>query len=123
MKCLLCEDCGWVCENHPDRPFEGEHACTCGGAGDPCPRCNAGDENTLPRPPDGFRTEVTSVSDRDVIFNSLKTAGQIIGEYLEPGHPRNAEATLNKLIEVLDNQELAAAIERLEKGPGLRVVK
>jgi hypothetical protein len=19
MKCLLCEDCGWVCENHPDQ--------------------------------------------------------------------------------------------------------
>jgi len=27
-----CEDCGWVCESHPDRPWEGEHACTCGGA-------------------------------------------------------------------------------------------
>jgi len=22
-----------VCESHPDRPWEGEHACTCGGAG------------------------------------------------------------------------------------------
>jgi hypothetical protein len=20
MKCLFCEDCGWVCENHPDQP-------------------------------------------------------------------------------------------------------
>jgi DNA invertase Pin-like site-specific DNA recombinase len=33
MKCSLCEDCGWVCESHPDRPWEGEHACTCGAAG------------------------------------------------------------------------------------------
>jgi hypothetical protein len=33
MKCSRCEDCGWVCENHPDRPWDGEHACTCGGAG------------------------------------------------------------------------------------------
>ena len=40
MKCSLCEDCGWVCETHPDRPWEGEHACTCGAAGAPCPRCN-----------------------------------------------------------------------------------
>jgi hypothetical protein len=31
MRCLLCEDCGWVCEAHPDRPWEGEHACRCGG--------------------------------------------------------------------------------------------
>jgi hypothetical protein len=31
--CLLCEDTGWVCENHPDQPWEGPHACTCGAAG------------------------------------------------------------------------------------------
>src|SRR5258706_14852208 len=31
MICSVCEDCGWVCENHPDKPWEGEHACTCGG--------------------------------------------------------------------------------------------
>jgi hypothetical protein len=35
MNCLLCEDCGWVCEGHPDRPWEGEHACNCGSAGMP----------------------------------------------------------------------------------------
>jgi hypothetical protein len=33
MKCLVCEDTGWVCENHPDQPWEGPHACQCGGAG------------------------------------------------------------------------------------------
>jgi len=27
MKCLLCEDTGWVCENHPDQPWQGPHAC------------------------------------------------------------------------------------------------
>jgi hypothetical protein len=32
MKCLCCEDTGWVCENHPDQPWEGPHACSCGGA-------------------------------------------------------------------------------------------
>src|SRR5450631_3266898 len=37
MKCFVCEDCGWVCESHPERPWEGEHACTCGGAGMPWP--------------------------------------------------------------------------------------
>src|SRR6478752_1743148 len=48
MKCLVCEDCGWVCENHPDQPWQGPHACACGGAGAPCPRCNAG---TADEPP------------------------------------------------------------------------
>jgi hypothetical protein len=32
-------------------------------------------------------------------------------------------ATINRLIEVLDSQELAAAIKRVEKGYGLKVVK
>ncbi len=54
MKCSVCEDCGWVCEDHPDRPFQGEHARDCGGAGAPCPRCNASDDE--PRA-EGLRTE------------------------------------------------------------------
>lgn len=32
--CAGCED-GWVCENHPDRPWPS--GCKCGGAGMPCP--------------------------------------------------------------------------------------
>ena len=56
MKCAVCEDCGWVCETHPDRPFQGEHACTCGDAGEPCPRCN--DDDTEPRAPTGFKAEL-----------------------------------------------------------------
>ena len=56
MKCSLCEDCGWVCENHPEKPWEGEHACTCGGAGAPCPECNRGNDEDAPRMPSGFRT-------------------------------------------------------------------
>jgi hypothetical protein len=27
MKCALCEDCGWICERHADKPWEGMHAC------------------------------------------------------------------------------------------------
>jgi hypothetical protein len=50
MKCSLCEDCGWAYESHPDRPWEGEHACTCGGAGAPCPRCNVPEKDEAPRP-------------------------------------------------------------------------
>src|ERR1700733_10661673 len=33
----LCEDCGWVCENHPHKPWEGEHACNCGARWCPVP--------------------------------------------------------------------------------------
>jgi hypothetical protein len=41
---------------------------------------------------------------------------------LEPG-PRNAEQTLTQLIAVLDYQDLARAIERLEKGSGVMDLK
>jgi hypothetical protein len=35
MKCALCEGTSWVCENHPDTQWDGEHACRCGAAGMP----------------------------------------------------------------------------------------
>jgi hypothetical protein len=49
MKCIACEDCFWVCENHPSRPWDGDNACRCSGAGMPCPRCNPCDETTPPK--------------------------------------------------------------------------
>jgi hypothetical protein len=43
MACNICDDKGWVCENHPDKPWDGtsdrEDACSCGGAGMPCVQC------------------------------------------------------------------------------------
>jgi len=57
-----------------------------------------------------------------LLIATLREAGRIIGEYIEPG-PRDAEQTLSRLIAVLDTHDLALAIERLEKGHGLRVVK
>jgi hypothetical protein len=41
-KCALCLGLGWVCENHPDRPWDDERGCTC-GAGMPC-KCNMAGE-------------------------------------------------------------------------------
>lgn len=40
--CRNCDNTGWVCENHPQRPWDGESgrhdACGC-GAGAPCEVC------------------------------------------------------------------------------------
>jgi hypothetical protein len=58
MKCLRCDDCGWLCEKHTRRPWLGDRACDCGGAGMPCPACNTPDNDDPPRPPEGFKTEV-----------------------------------------------------------------
>jgi hypothetical protein len=57
VKCPQCEGCGWVCEEHPGRPWQGDHACSCGAPGMPCPRCNAPNEGETPRMPEGFQTD------------------------------------------------------------------
>ena len=62
------------------------------------------------------------MKDQAIVVTALNEAALIIGDHLEPG-PKDPIATINRLIEVLDNQELAAAIERMEKGYGLKVVK
>ena len=59
------------------------------------------------------------MTDQERVISTLRLAGQILGEYLEPG-PRDAEETLARLIALLDSQDLARAIERLEKVQGLR---
>jgi hypothetical protein len=56
MTCVVCDNTGWVCENHPDRPWKGFSkrfdACDC-GAGAPCDLCNPSDGD---HPPDMSRT-------------------------------------------------------------------
>jgi hypothetical protein len=57
VDCLHCADTGWVCENQPDQPGMGPHACTCGGAGAPCPRCIAATVEEPPLLPKGFKPD------------------------------------------------------------------
>jgi hypothetical protein len=45
--CPICSGVRWVCENHPDKPWNDELACTC-GAGLPC-ECNTGEEPDINR--------------------------------------------------------------------------
>ena len=39
--CTNCLDAGWVCESHPDKPWDKDlpSGCVC-NAGMPCPMCN-----------------------------------------------------------------------------------
>jgi hypothetical protein len=65
FKCTRCEDLGWVCENHLDKPWrEGEGGCTC-GAGAPCPACNVANADNPPRDPSGFeRVDLDGIDDQ-----------------------------------------------------------
>ena len=54
------------------------------------------------------------MTDQERAISTLRLAGQIIGEYLEPG-PRDAEETLARLIALLDSQDLARALNGLRR--------
>lgn len=49
VRCDVCNGCFWVCENHNDRPWDGDNACNCGGAGMPCPKCNVSTLGEVPK--------------------------------------------------------------------------
>jgi hypothetical protein len=63
------------------------------------------------------------MNDEATILIALNEAAFIIADHFEPGIPRDPIATIRRLIDVLDNPELQAAITRRERGHGLRVVK
>jgi hypothetical protein len=62
------------------------------------------------------------MNDQQLLVAALNEAGRIIAEYLEPG-PRDADKTIQKLISILDRQDLAAAMTRMDNPHGLRAVK
>ena len=63
------------------------------------------------------------MTDQELIITALRQSGVIIAEHLEPGNKIDADETIAQLITILDRQDLAAAMDRLESGHGLRVVK
>jgi hypothetical protein len=63
------------------------------------------------------------MTDQQTLIDAVERAGVIIAEHIEPGHAQNPEQTVNRLIAVLDTQDVAGAIERLKRGFGLHVVK
>jgi hypothetical protein len=71
MRCEVCDNTGWVCENHADRPSDcgdSERACTCGGAGTPCLVCNQPEPGERPRLPScrtTMRTKARSTKPRN----------------------------------------------------------
>jgi hypothetical protein len=78
--CAVCDDTGWVCEAHPDRPSDifskRFDACQCGGAGMPCETCNPSDKDHRP---DMSRTGfLTDIDERDRGTDGRPLAGQAL---------------------------------------------
>ena len=62
------------------------------------------------------------MTDEELVISTLRRASLVLAEYSEPGQP-DAKETIARLMAVLDRQDVALAMERLEKGHRLRVVK
>jgi len=57
--CMRCDNARFVCEAHPDRPWQdGPRACACGAPGIPCPICNRTEDGEIPELPDGFVVDI-----------------------------------------------------------------
>jgi hypothetical protein len=61
------------------------------------------------------------MTDQEVIFSALRQVGLTVVKHLEG--TRDADEAITQLIAVLDTRELADAMNRVERGYGLRVVK
>ena len=63
------------------------------------------------------------MTDQQILIEAIERAGVIIAECIEPGGARDPRQAINRLIAVLDTQEVAGAVARLKLGFGLKVVK
>jgi hypothetical protein len=62
------------------------------------------------------------MTDQELVLSVVRQVDLIIAEHLESGMT-DADEAITQLVTVLDTAELADAINRLERGFGLRVVK
>ena len=62
------------------------------------------------------------MTDQQLVVSALRQVGLALAQHIELGG-RDADEVVTQSIAVLDTQELADAMNRLERGHGLRVVK
>ena len=55
------------------------------------------------------------MTDQQTMLQAVSNAQRILDEYLEP-RPHDNERLLNRLVEVLDRNEVVTAVSRLQQG-------
>ena len=60
------------------------------------------------------------MTDQEMIIRAVREAQHVLAGYIEPG-PRDADATINRLLTILDRNDLVAAVDRVEGEIGLRL--
>ena len=60
--------------------------------------------------------------DQDVLIRAVEDARRILGEYIEPG-PRNGTRTVERLLAVLDRNDVILALDRMKRRRVIRLVE
>jgi hypothetical protein len=59
--------------------------------------------------------------DQDTLLRAIEDARRILGEYIEPGQ-RDATRTVERLLAVLDKNDVVHALDRMKRRRVLRLV-
>jgi hypothetical protein len=60
--------------------------------------------------------------DQDTVLKAMEDARRILCEYMVPG-PRDATRTVERLLVVLDREEVVRALDRIQRRQTLRIVE
>ncbi|QDM18092.1 hypothetical protein FNL56_20895 [Tardiphaga sp. vice304] len=61
------------------------------------------------------------IDDQETVIVAIELARRILGKYVEPG-PRDAAATVQRLLELLDDNDLIKALHHLKRRQTIRLV-
>jgi hypothetical protein len=64
---------------------------------------------------------VMNSPDQDTLIRAVEDARRILGEYIEPG-PRDATRTVERLLAVLDGNDVVHALDRVKRRRVIRLV-
>jgi hypothetical protein len=59
--------------------------------------------------------------DHDTLIRAVEDARRILGEYIEPG-PRDPTLTVERLLSVLDRNDVVHALDRIKRLRAIRLV-
>jgi hypothetical protein len=60
--------------------------------------------------------------DQEILMRAVEDARRVLGEYIEPG-PRDATRTVERLLAILDRNDLLLAMDRVKRRRVIRLVE
>ncbi len=53
-------------------------------------------------------------TDHEIVVDAVQAARRVLGEYIDPLQPRDATVTIDRLLGLLDNRDVEAALTRID---------